>query len=138
MVDEQVAIRAGPSTTEPIIGLVYEGTEVEACEQQGNWLKLAAEEWPRGTDPRRGAWMMLDGAEVGLSGALLRRLPPRSRWDWRVQRGEDGRFTLLPPKLHPVAAPGAGRKHTKTGRTHNFNQHRSRLSPAGQLESFSV
>eukprot|EP01043_Picozoa_sp_COSAG02_P021139 COSAG02_NODE_1065_length_14831_cov_34.330981_4_plen_124_part_00 len=114
-----MAIRVGPGTTEPIIGLVYEGSEVEACEQQGNWLKLAAEEWPRGTDPRRGAWMMLDGAEAGLSGALLRRLPPRSRWDWRVQRGEDGRFTLLPPKLpsHPVAVVGADRKHTRAGRT---------------------
>lgn len=115
IVDEQVAIRAGPSTTEPIIGVVYEGTEVEACQQQGNWLRLASDEWPRGTDPRRGAWMMLDGAEVGLSGALLRRLPPRSRWDWRVQRGEDGRFSLLPPK-HPVAALGGGRKYARAGR----------------------
>ena len=47
------------------------------------------------------------GGEVGL-GLLLRRLQPRTRWDWRVQRGEDGRFTLLPPKLpsHPATPTG--------------------------------
>jgi hypothetical protein len=43
--------------------------------------------------------MMMDGTEIGL-GPLLKRLQLKnSRWDWRVQRGADGRFQLLPPKL---------------------------------------
>ena len=51
---------------------------------------------------------MLDGTDLGL-GALLKRLQLKnSRWDWRVQRGADGRFQLLPPKLPPGGQFSAG------------------------------
>ena len=67
----RVAIRAGPSTSNAIVGVAREGREVESLERRGNWIRMA----PRGASALEGldawsAWIMLDGAEVGL-GPLL-------------------------------------------------------------------
>lgn len=78
-------------------------------------MKLTSPFWPSGTNPRTGAWMMLDGREVGL-GPLLRRLQLKnSRWDWRVQRGEDGRFQLLPPKLPAAGSTSSAAAASSSG-----------------------
>ena len=70
----RVAIRAGPSITEKIIGAAHEGSAVDSCGQEGNWLRLTAACWIRltGRQVRGAAWIMIDGAEVGL-GPLLSR-----------------------------------------------------------------
>ena len=50
-----------------------EGSEIESCGQEGNWLRLTAACWIRltGRQVRGAAWMMIDGAEVGLGPLLV-------------------------------------------------------------------
>ena len=105
---KRVAIRSGASRDALVIGAMDEGAELEACGQEGNWVKLTPGFWPAGADFATGAWMMLDGTVIGL-GVLLKQLQLKnSRWDWRVQRDADGRFKLLPPKLPPGGQFSAG------------------------------
>jgi uncharacterized protein YraI len=105
----RVAIRAGPSTRAAIIGVVRQGAELESCQQQNCWIRLAPRFAPS-QSAIGAAWMLTDGKEVGL-GRLLERMgnvelpsAKQSRWDWRVREIAPGRFKLLPP---PEAPPGA-------------------------------
>jgi hypothetical protein len=114
---ERVAIRAGPSTRAAIIGIARAGQEVESCEKQNDWVRLARISAPKAAVVSGGnpaAWMLVDGKAVGL-GRLLKQLEWRpsvavtkqSRWDWRVTEVAPGRFRLLPP--NETSAPTLAR-----------------------------
>ena len=104
----RVAIRAGPSTRSAIIGVARAGSEVESCEQQNVWVRMAPSHAP--SNGKDSAWMLTDGREVGL-GMLLERLQTvakpvetQSRWDWRVTEISPGRFKLLPAEREAGSA----------------------------------
>lgn len=129
VVHQRVAIRAWKSTTAPTLGQRRSGEVVRVVEMQGLWARLHPDECaaatvavPRSELPRlreaaareggrlgggagadgegQRAWMLVDGAEVGL-GALLEPVPgapapgaevpppprPLSAQEWEMQRG---------------------------------------------------
>ena len=128
VVYQRVAIRAAASRDAPIIGSRRAGDEVQSCEQRGNWVRLCEHCAPAinsaaAPEAAEGAWMMLDGSELGL-GRLLIRLPEpweqgsrqqgsrrvsdahsthgthgRQHADWRMTADEDGKYHLAPTRF---------------------------------------
>jgi hypothetical protein len=123
VVFQRVAIRSAASRGAAIIGSRRAGDEVQSSEQAGNWIRLCKHCAPAGTDPTTGAWMMLEGSELGL-GRLLVRLPEpweqgsrqqgtrrgadahsthgthgRQHADWRMTADEDGKYHLAPTQF---------------------------------------
>ena len=125
VVYHRVAIRAAASRDAAIIGSRRAGDEVQSCEQRGNWVRLCEHCMcaPASAGPANGAWMMLDGSELGL-GHLLTRLPEpweqgsrqqgsrrvsdshsthgthgRQHADWRMTADEDGKYHLAPTRF---------------------------------------
>ena len=128
----RVAIRAAPSTSAPIIGVAKTGVGVASLgPPKDNWIQLAPASRPGGA---AAAWMMVDGAQVGLGVLLQRQLTvpaPRVAFAgsravvvaWDALAGDDAALTL---ELHageagsglalrPPEALGAGAGQRRVG-----------------------
>ena len=73
MVFKRVAVRSGPSTKHPIVGVRNAGDTLTAVTFTGSgWIQLAAADVPAGAGS---GWMLTDGAAVGL-GVLMQPCMP--------------------------------------------------------------
>ncbi|CAE8644441.1 unnamed protein product, partial [Polarella glacialis] len=68
----RVGVRSGPSGQAPVVDVFYTGDElaIVPAESQGAWLRLAKASWTNSADAPEEAWVLSDGASVGL-GPLL-------------------------------------------------------------------
>ena len=79
-----VAVRAAPSRTAAMVSCRKKGDEILVAEEANGWVRLSHEDddwgWQRqlasessASSQTKEAWMLVDGAEVGL-GALLQKV----------------------------------------------------------------
>jgi glycosyltransferase involved in cell wall biosynthesis len=67
-----VFIRKAPSTDAEVLNMAPTGTVVEGDAVRRGWLRVTTPIQPLGGGDRRGGWVLLDGASVGLGVLLVR------------------------------------------------------------------
>ena len=91
VVHKRVAVRASPSTTAEIVGVETRGAVIS-----GKLVRINGEEWVQRELQKREAWMLVDGAGLGL-GKLLEAMSPTKTKE--IKEKKDSAAAPLPPKV---------------------------------------